>query len=154
MLRKERKFDEVVSNMKSLAHMLIPYNYPLNPLALFEEDLEIFKEREIFLDGYSVIVYYQISDYDIYYLKSLQIYNKFGPFLPFNVVVKIAKKFLGNKELSLVEVFKSNRKIYCWSLATDKNDIPIETPYASDAQNCTFEGFKYQYITPSDVIFY
>lgn len=154
MLRKERKFDDIVNNMKSLASMLIPHNYPQNPLALFDEDLEIFKERESIVDGYSVILHYQISDYENYRLKTLQIYNKIGPFLPFNLVVKIAKKFLGTEQLSLVEVFKSNRKIYCWSLSTDEKDQPIETPYISESQSCVFEGFKYLYLTPSEVIFY
>jgi len=132
----------------------MPYNYPKNPLAVFEEDLEIFKERETVVDGYLVFLYYQVSDYDNYRLKTLQIYNKIGPFLPFNLVVKVAKKFLGEEQLSLVEVFKSNRKIYCWSLSTDDEDRPIETPYISDAQPCIFEGFKYLYIRPSEVIFY
>lgn len=154
MLRKDRSFDEVVKNMKSMASMLIPYNYPLNPLALFEEDLEIFKERDAAIDGYSIILHYQISDYDSYYLRTLQIYNKIGPFLPFNLVVKIAKKFLGEEQLSLVEVFKSNRKIYCWSLAVDKENKPVETPYISDSHPCFFEGFKYLYLTPANVFFY
>ena len=47
MLKKQRNFDETVQNMKSLGMMLIKYNYPQDPLALFEEDLEIFKEREV-----------------------------------------------------------------------------------------------------------
>lgn len=154
MLRKERKFDETVNNMKALAIMLKPHNYPQNPLALFDEDLEIFKEREAIVDGYCVVLHYQISDYEEYCLKTLQIYNKIGPFLPFNIVVKIAKKFLGSDQLSLVEVFKSHRKIYCWSVATDDGDHPIETPYISDAQSCAFEGFKYLYLTPAEVLFY
>jgi hypothetical protein len=154
MLFKNRNFDEVVKNMKSLAVMLMPHNYPQNPMALFEEDLEIFKEREVVIDGYSVILYYQISNYEIYHLKSLQVHNKIGPFLPFNVVVKIAKKFLGTEQLSLIEVFKSNKKIYCWSVATDEKDNPVETPYISDAQPCEFEGLKYLYITPAEVFFH
>jgi hypothetical protein len=154
MLKKEKNLDEIVKNMKSLGEMLIPYNYPKNPLALFEEDLEIFKEREVIVDGYSTFLHYQVSDYEIYVLKTLQVYNKIGPFLPFNIVTKIGRKFLGDDQLSLVEVFKSNRKIYCWSLATDHNNNPVETPYISDAQSCFYEGFKYLYIKPSEVVFY
>lgn len=154
MLKKQRNFDETVQNMKSLGMRLIKYNYPQDPLALFEEDLEIFKEREVVVDGYSVSLHYQVSDYEEYRLKTLQIFNKVGPFLPFNVVVKIAKKFLGTEQLSLVEVYKSNRKIYCWSLAADHDDQPIETPYISDSTTCFFEGFKYLYIAPAEILFY
>jgi hypothetical protein len=121
---------------------------------LLDDDLDIFKEREIVVEGYSLIVYYQKSNYDDYFLKTLQIYNKIGPFLPFNLVVKLGIKFLGDQNLSLVEIFKNNRKIYCWSLATDLNNLPVELPYESELENCEYEGFNYFYVKPSHVNFY
>jgi hypothetical protein len=154
MLRKEKKLDEIISNMKSLGEMLVPYNYPQSTAALFEDDLDIFKERELVIDGYNVIIHYQKSDYNDHILKTLQVYNKIGPFLPFNIVVKLGLRFLGGNNLSLVEIFRNNRKIYCWSLPTDEYDNPIDSPYEVDGENCMFEGFKYVYINSSKVSFY
>jgi hypothetical protein len=154
MYRKEKNFDEIVKNMKSLGDRLIPYTYPQTFSSLFDSDLDVFREREVYLDGYSLMVYYQKSDFGDYFFKTVQIYNRVGPFLPFNIVFKVATKFLGTKDLSLVEIFKSNRKVYCWSLATDHFDAPIDPPYETKGEYCHFEGFSYFYITPSYVNFY
>lgn len=154
MVGKERKLDEIASNMRSLGKMLIPYTYPRNFASLFDNDLDIFREREIYVDGYSLIIYYQNSDYGDYLLETVQVYNKVGPFLPFCIVAKVAVSFLGPIGLSLVELFKSDRKIYCWSIATNYEGAPIELPYEADGENCTFEGLNYFYINPSYVNFY
>lgn len=154
MLKKERKLKEVASNMRSLGNMLVPYTYPQTFASLFDGDLDVFREREIYVDGYSLIIYYQKSDYSHYIIESLQVYNKIGPFLPFCIVLKVAVEFLGAEGLSLVEVFKSNRKIYCWSVATDHQGSSIELPYEADGEGCVFEGVPYFYINPSYVNFY
>lgn len=154
MIRKENNLNEVVSNMRSLGRLLLPYTYPQTLTSLLDGDLDIFREREIYIDGYSVIVYYQKSDYGQYFLETVQIYNKIGPFLPFCIVLKTAIKFLGIESLALVEMFKSNRKVYCWSLATDYQGSPIELPYYADGETCFFEGTSYFYINPSYVNFY
>jgi len=154
MIRKESNLNEVAANMRSLGNLLMPYTYPKSITSLFDGDLDIFREREIYVDGYSLIVYYQKSDYGLYLLETLQVYNKVGPFLPFCVVLKVGTKFLGNENLSLVEIFKSNRKIYCWSLAKDHAGSPMELPYYADGENCVFEGISYFYINPSYVNFY
>jgi hypothetical protein len=56
--------------------------------------------------------------------------------------------------LSLVELFKSDRKVYCWSIATDYEGRLIDAPYDADGENCVFEGVQYFYISPSYVNFY
>jgi len=154
MLKKEKSLDEVVPNMKSLGNMLLPYTYPRSLYSIMDTDLDIFRERELYVDGYSVIIYYQKSDYGYYLLETLQVYNKVGPFLPFSIVLKLGTKFLGNGGLSLVELFRSDRKIYCWSLATDDYGKPIDLPYEADGENCSYEGISYFYINPSYVNFY
>ena len=136
--------------------MLIPYNYPQTP---FSEDdrLDIFKEREIVVDGYSIIVNYQQSDYNTYLLKTLQIYNRVGYLLPFNFIVKVVKKFLGADHLVLVEITKEDVQIYCWSLACDYENKAIKMPYCEDCDDCDeriFEGTHYMHINASNVFFY
>ncbi len=156
MLRKEPKLNDVISNMKSLGKMLIPYNYPQTPFSA-DDSLDIFKEREIVVDGYSIIVNYQQSDYNTYLLKTLQIYNSVGYLLPFNFIIKVVKKFLGADHLALVEITKKDVQIYCWSLACDYENKAIKMPYCEDFDNCnerSFEGVNYMYINESSVFFY
>lgn len=154
MIRKERKLSEIVRGMKSLGNMLVPYNYPLSLSSFFDDDLEIFKERESCIDGYYLVIHYQKSFYGSYFVETLQVYNNKGPFLPFNLVKKIAVKFLGIEKLSLVEFFKNGKKIYCWTLSTDINNKPIDPPYEAEGTLCNFEDFTYFYLKPSYVNFY
>lgn len=154
MLIKQKPLKDIISNMKSLGNMLLPYTYPRSFSSLIDNDLDIFREREIYVDGYSLIVFYQKSDYGQYFIETIQIYNKTGPFLPFNIVFKIAVDFLGSEGLSLVEIFKSNKKLYCWSLATDPDGSLIDLPYEAEGENCVFDGVPYFYINSSYVNFY
>lgn len=154
MLRKEKKLSQIVKGMKSLGNMLVPYNYPLSLSSFFDDDLEIFKERESCIDGYSVIIHYQKSFYGSYYVETLQLCNKTGPFLPFYLLKKIATKFFGFEKLSLVDFFKDGKKIYCWSLATDNNGVSIDPPYETQGKICNFGNFTYFYLKPSYINFY
>ena len=152
---KEPNLDEIIDTMKVLGDMLIPYNFPKSPPSTTMEDaLAFFKEREAMIDGYSVYLNYQKSDYDSHLLETLQIYNKNSPFLPFGLTCKLAQRFLGSHHLSLVELFKDNRKIYCWSVCVDKEGHPIASPYNSETEDCNFEGFNYLYMHPSQVNFF
>lgn len=146
----EVSLSELVSSLKNLGTMLIPYNYPLAPITE-EDDMSFFKTRDAVVDGYTVILHYQKCDYDSHLMETLQIYGKYSPFLPFELVCKLARKFLGGQELSLVEVFRDNRKIYCWSVCIDRAGNPIEAPYEVEVEKCTFGGLTYNYMLPSQV---
>lgn len=153
---KDWTLDEIIYNMRLLGEMIIPYNFPkVAPIHLFLGDaLIFFKERDATIDGYSVFLHYQKSDYDSHYLETLQIYNKSGPFLPFNLVCKLGKRFLGPNHLSLVEIFRENRKIYCWSVAVDDNGSAMVPPYDIEIEDCQFEGLNYIYLQPNQVSFF
>jgi hypothetical protein len=152
--RKEPKLDEVIDSMRTLGDMLIPHNFPKAPPTTMEDDLSIFKEREAIIDGYPMILHYQKADYESHYMETLQIYNKNSPFLPFSLICKLGQRFLGSHYLSLVELFKDNRKIYCWSVFVDRTGRPIPSPYEVETEQCQFEGFKYLYMQPNQVNFY
>ena len=155
MFYKEPNLDEIVERLRGTGELLIPYNFPKAPPTMtLEDDLAIFKEKEAIIDGYTLYVHYQKSDYDTYFLETIQIYNKFSPFLPFNLVCKIGQRFLGSHHLSLVELFKDNRKIYCWSVCVDDRGRPIPSPYELETEDCEFEGFNYSYMQPSQVHFF
>lgn len=153
MFFKEPNLEQIISEMRSMGDQLIPYNFPKIPLST-EDNLAFFKEREAVIDGYAIYLHYQKSDYESHFLETLQIYNKNSPFLPFSLICKLGKRFLGSKHLSLVEMFRDNRKIYCWSVCVDRNGHSIEFPYESEIEHCQFEGFDYLYLQPNQVNFF
>lgn len=155
MLYKEPKLDEIIDSMRNLGDMLIPHNFPkAPPMNTMEDDLAIFKTREATIDGYPIILHYQKADYEQHLMETLQIYGKNSPFLPFSLICKLAKRFLGPHHLSLVELFKENRKIYIWSVCVDRRGRPIPAPYDMETEECEYEGFNYLYMQPSQVNFY
>src|SRR5690348_1768102 len=104
---------EVVENIKKFGEFLIPYNFPIATTE-DEDAINIIKTKEVVIDGYNLIIHYNKAKYKDHYLTTLQILGRWSPFLPFSLVCKIGKKFLGDQHLSLVEIFVENRKIYCW----------------------------------------
>lgn len=150
---EEKPLDEVVESMRNVGETLIPKNYPKSspPPPGQEDDLLLFKKKSVVVDGYSLDIHYQKSDYDDYLTETLQIYAQYCPFLPFNVVVKLAKKFLGGHDLSLVEIYREGRKIYIWTVYVDRTGRPIKFPFDIQVENCDFEGIKYSYMLPTQV---
>lgn len=151
---KQENLDEIIKGMKALGEVLIPYNYPKIAFDENEDDIGIFKMRNVIIDGYSLLFHYNKSDYDNYLIESVQIHSNGCPFLPFNLICKIGKRFFGSKCLSLIEIIKNHRKIYIWSICTDKNNNPVEVPDKNDVERCEFEGLQYCYLQSSEVDFY
>lgn len=150
---EETSLDETVESMRNVGETLIPHNYPKSvppPLGQ-QDDLLLFKKKSILVDGYNIDVHYQKSDFDEYLTETLQIYAQYSPFLPFNVVVKLAKKFLGGHDLSLVEIYREGRKIYIWTVYVDRRGRPIKFPFDIQVENCNYEGIRYSYMLPTQV---
>jgi hypothetical protein len=154
MFYKELKLDDIIKRMKSLGNVLVPYNFPKMMPTMMEDDLSVLKQREAVVDGYQIVLNYQKSDYDEYFTEILQIYNKNSPFLPFNLICKLGKRFLGDGNLSLIEIFKDNRKIYIWTVYVDQDGNSIPIPHETESEECEFEGFNYLYMQPNQVNFY
>jgi hypothetical protein len=148
-----KSFDEQVEEMKRFGNILMPYNFPQVPQEE-EEDVNFIKAREVMVDGYSLILHYSKADYGNHYLETLQVLGKYIPFLPFSLVCKIGKRFLGNKHLSLVELFRDNRKIYCWTLVSNRAGKAVPGPYQNEVETCIYEGFEYRSVSPKQVNFY
>jgi hypothetical protein len=142
-----------VKEMRGLGEILVAYNHPKVPPEE-EDDILIFKSRDIIVDGYSIIIFYSKSDHGRYFLETLQILGQHHPFLPFWVVVKIVKAFLGSNHLSLVEIFKEGKKIYCWSVAKDGKNEAVACPYKVKVKDCVYEGLYYKTMNPNEVNFY
>ena len=148
-----RNIDDIISQMRMLAVRLQPHTFPrANPED--EDDISILKRTETCVDGYNIILNFSISDYENHNLETLQVLGSYSAFLPFHLTAKLAKKFLGGHHLYLVELMKENRKIYCWTVCTDKQGKPVYSPHRHEAEECDFEGFEYSYLSPSNVNFY
>ena len=154
MSYKRQKLNEIVKEMKSLGDVLVPFNYPKASITSWEDDLGIFKAREVVIDGYSLFIHYQKSDYDEYLIETIQIHNTKSPFLPFNLICKVGRRFLGSSCLSLIEIYKEHRKIYIWSVCTDKAGKTIPIPNHSSNELCEYEGLQYTLMQPKNVDFF
>ncbi len=120
-------FDEIVEQMHGVAGMLVEYTYPINDRDC-DWDILPLKERQTRVDGYDVRLVLSKARYDDLWLETLQIWSEYSLYLPFNVVVKIARKFFGDELLSLNEILLSKKKRYCWSIfhKDGKRVLPIE----------------------------
>jgi len=149
-----KKLDERIAQIVTFGDTLISHNYPLGP-AKNEDDLHSLKTSELMVDGYNVIVHYSKADYEKHFLITLQLHGKYEPFLPFNLVTKIAKRFLGEDNLYLVELLKENRKLYCWTLTTTKDGEAVPNSLQEPvAESLEYEGLRYGYLQPQDVNFF
>ncbi len=150
---KYTHLDDCVEQMREFGEFLIPYNYP-KVSEKEEEDINYIKLRDVCVDGYSLILHYSKADWDDHYLETLQILGKYMPFLPFSVVCKIGKKFLGDKHLSLIEIIREGRKIYCWSVVLDHTGKPVPGPYRGELEHNEYDGLEFRRMNPEHVNFY
>jgi hypothetical protein len=134
----KKTLQQEVAEMRSMADRLVPLTFPA---VTFKEEQEILllKQRVAVVDGYEVIICFSKADYGEHTLESLQLQSVFAPFLPFHMVCKLGRAFLGDHHLSYIEFFKSSKKVYCWTVKT-RADRAIPTDGTSPA---SFEGFDY-----------
>lgn len=147
------KFDHKVEIIRNMAMNLVPYNFPIGPVEL-EYYISPLKKCEVEVDGYTVVFHFNRASYKDHFLETLQVYNKYAPFLPFCLVAKLAKRVLGGHLLSLVEFYQDDHKIYCWSVCLDERGRPIPSPIKEQSKPKTFEGFEYMYMTPEQLNLY
>lgn len=152
-MNQKTDIQDIVSRMKTLGERLVPYNFPMAPPHV-EEDINPSKTVEATVDGYQLVLYYSKADYKNYIVEMFQVFGKNDPFLPFNLVTKLAKTFLGKEGLSLTEVIRDNRKIYCWTLRTDNVGQLIHGQLADEVEECEYEGMRYVYLRPDQVNIY
>lgn len=129
-----------------MAEILVPHTFPLVDYEE-EQDVLILKQRQITVDGYEVIVMLSRADYKKYHMVSFQVQSATSPFLPFNLVCKLAKSFLGPKYLSYVEFLRAGKKVYCWTLRiTPEGRFLLPS---KETEPSVYEGFEYNVLNPS-----
>jgi hypothetical protein len=139
--------DKKVEEMKGMAEWLIPYTFPK---VVFSEEQEVLplKQRNVTLDGCEMVLCYSKADYDYYFLESLQVQSYYSPFLPFTLVCKLGRAFLGKENLSYIEFFRNSRKVYCWTITSrDGRSLPP----GNKTKPGSYEGFAYNILQPGTI---
>ena len=151
-----------VQEMLSLSKHLLKYSFPLTPPE-DEDIISILKQREIEVDGYELVVYLNRCRYSDVELETLQVYGKYFTFLPFALVCKVANAFLGDKELSLIEVMhhrqgnvmdEYSRKIYVWSVYYNADGEKITSPFVNQLTPCSYDGLHYSHVNREQITFF
>lgn len=146
----EKTLTETVKEMKGLAEILVPYTFPRVDFRT-EQEILVLKQRTQTVDGYEVTMCYSKADYGDYTLQSLQLQSAAATFLPFVLVCKLGKVFLGETNLSYIEFIKNNKKIYCW---TTKSQGDRLLPADQRSHPGNFEGFQFNILCPGAVDLY
>lgn len=141
------KTQEAIENMKAVAEYLMDYTFPM---VSFEDEQKILcmKQRTLTIDGYEIVVCYSMANYEKYVLDTLQIQSPQVPFLPFNIVCKVAQLFLGKENLCYIDFFKYNKKVYCWAV---KSFEGIRLPPSKKSDPTSYEGFDFHLMQPGTV---
>lgn len=136
-----------VEQMKSMAEILLPFTFPLVDFKV-EQDILLLKQRTLTVDGYDILVCYSKANYNIYFLESLQLQAAVAPFLPFSMVCKMGRAFLGSDNLSYIEFFRNNKKVYCWTLKSREGRTVQPDNMTKPGR---YEGFEYSILQPGSV---
>jgi len=146
-------FDEEINNLRRLGDLLIPYNFPRSGQE-DEETIAPLKKTFVEVDGYGIWIYFNKADYGNYVLEAVHIFGASIPNLPFNLVLKIARKILGSSCLSYIELPSRDRKYYCWTVCLDTQGRPMMPQYDVKTEQMCFEGFDYTYMRSHQFNFY
>lgn len=138
---------QTVVEMKRMADMLVPLTFPKVDFR-HEQDILMFKHRNLVVDGYEIITCFSKADYGPYFLESLQVQAAYAPFMPFTLVCKMGRAFLGTENLSYIEFFRNNRKVYCWTIKT-REGRPL--PPDKKTKPGVYEGFAFNILQPGSV---
>lgn len=136
----KKSIDQHVLEMKKIANMLVACTYPQVDFQE-EQDVLLLKQRNITVDGYDITICLSKADYGNYFLESVQIQSYYTPFLPFTLVCKLGKIFLGKENLAYIEFFKNGRKVYCWTIKS-KNGKTLPTD--NKTKPGSYEGFNFE----------
>ena len=148
------QLDATIDRMRAVSEYLIPLNFPRAAGPENEDIISPLKKSMVEVDGYTVGIHFNKAEYPTYLMETCQIFPVTMPFLPFSLVLKIARKFLGNHHLSFIEVPREDRRYYCWTLCLDKAGHPIVPQYDVKAETVSYDGFAYSYMHASQFNFY
>lgn len=130
--------DSLIEDFKRAEDVLTPYT-------MNDNDDNVLRTNVIEIDGYSVKLKFKRIDHGPFYTENLTLMSEFGSFLPFHLVAKLGKKFLGKYKLMLSESYEQDRKIYEWTVALDKEGRPTPIRVNSYYEECVYDDLNYIY---------
>ena len=140
-----RNLQTIARDLKAASNLIVNFTFPkISPSE--ESDFDFLRSATICVDGSLINIYYTKSDYNSHFFETVQIIGEHSPFIPFLVVLKVGKVFLGDGTLTLTEFYQKNRKVYCWNLITNKDGEKFES-ILIQGEKCNFEGHDYTYIS-------
>jgi hypothetical protein len=144
MLYQIDKLDDQIAAMKRMAILLLPYSYPQ---VVCENDIACLKQRELIIDGYSVVATFTRTDFQGVYLDTVSFASKYMSCLPMPIVWKIGVRFLGEKELVLSEYWREGRKFSNWTVMCGNDDLPMTNQYVKNGIDCSYNGLSFIWST-------
>jgi len=143
----DNNFQKKIKEMKGMANMLTPHTFPK---VSFNQEKEVLplKQRKAMVDGYDVVLCYSKADYSDYFLESIQVQSCYAPFLPFFLVCKIGRAFLGQDNLSYIEFFRNGKKVYCWTIKSRNGRSLLP---GSRSKPGSYEGFTYNILESGSI---
>lgn len=146
-------FETALDRLLAVGEQLVPYNSDTK----LENDIHMLKTVEVMVDGYEFELYFHKLAYEGNFLELVQLSPSRTIFLPFNVVVKVARKALGGHHLSFVQYFDRNgsHRIYCWSVYRDQRGRPLPYPFSKkNSEHRVFDGVEYDQLDPKELNIY
>lgn len=137
-----------IDSMKAMADCMIPHTFPKVPTFEEEQRILCLKQRILVVDGYELVICLSRAEYPKYMLETVQIQSQQVPFLPFNLVCKVGRFFMGDKVMSYLDFFRHNRKVYCWA---NKTLDGKELPPGKRSRKTSYEGFEFYLLHPGSV---
>jgi hypothetical protein len=132
--------DSLIEDFKRVGDTLSSYQ-------LSDNDEEVLKTNVLEIDGYSIILKFNRIDHGPFYSENLKLKAEFGSYLPFHLVAKLGKKFLGKHQLMLIESFENDNKVYEWKIALDKDGRPAPVRIHNYYEECVYDDLNYIYFT-------
>ena len=133
--------------MKAISRFLIKNTVPLVSI-IEDQSVSVLKQRRLTVDGLDVLAYFTISAFANFEIHTFHVSSVLTPFLPFSLVCKLGRFFLGSKNLSYLEFFNGDRKVYCWTVKM-QDGKPVQT--TKEVAQGSYEGFEYNVLNPSSV---
>lgn len=148
----KENIDDLVYRSRAVSDQLLRYGTSSNDE--FSQITRSLRDLSFIIDGYPVLAHFTKSRAGDNIIEYLQIQPTLSEFLPFNVVFKIAQKFMGSRNLSYTEVYKGGKKVYFWILSVTEDGKPVELEGLEDYEEMEYNGIKYNHVNSSQIEFY
>lgn len=139
---QKMNLDSLIEDVKKIEDISKPSNI------ISQEQEDQLKSKIVEIDGYTVVFLFKREIDGPFCLESLHLKSLHFKYLPFHIVAKLGKKFLGKHHLRLVERMVDDKKTYEWRIIVDRTGRPVEVELYDHIafEECVYDDFHYTYI--------